>query len=365
MIEKRDVWLKWILIAAGWAVVALFSASQAVLYGAYAGSYVTWSQALQFPGINYGTWAALTPLIFGFVKRFPFERARWLRGSLIYGAASVFFAVIHVFVAATLAGVVIGPASPIAQVSNLAMANLHLNVIIFGGVSGAGYAIEYYRLYQERRLRAADLEARLAQTQLQVLKMQLHPHFLFNALNTVSALIHKDVELADRMISRLGDLLRLSLQNSGVQEVSLRRELEFLDPYLEIEQARFGDRLKVELAIDHDTLDGKVPNLLLQPLIENAIRHGIGPRSSGGTVSVKAKREDGVLNLRVCDDGSGLPEDWDEDKGGVGLSNTRARLAGLYGDKHRFELKSATGGGLEIRLSIPFRSSTEEGETQQ
>ncbi len=364
-VEKRGLWAKWILICTGWALVAVFSASQAVLYGAYAGSYVSWSQALQFPGVNYGTWAALTPLIFWFVKRFPFERARWFRGAVTYGAASFFFAALHVFVAAAVAGVVMGSTSPIARVSNLAMANLHLNVIIFGVVVGAGYAIEYYRLYQERRLKAADLEARLAQSQLQVLKMQLHPHFLFNALNTVSALVHKDVELADRMISRLGDLLRLSLQNTGVQEVSLKRELEFLDPYLEIEQARFGDRLKVDISIANDTLDAQVPNLLLQPLVENAIRHGIAPRTAGGTVSVRAERNNSVLKLRIRDDGGGLPEDWTADNGGVGLSNTRARLERLYGDDHRFELESGDGGGLEVRITIPFRSSTDDGGSRQ
>ncbi len=236
---------------------------------------------------------------------------------------------------------------------------------LFGVVVGAGYAIEYYRLYQERRLRAADLEARLAQTQLEVLKMQLHPHFLFNALNTVSALVHKDVELADRMISRLGDLLRLSLQDSGVQEVSLKRELEFLDPYIEVEQARFGDRLKVDLSIDNDTLDAQVPNLLLQPLVENAIRHGIAPRTRGGNVSVKANRDNGVLHLTVRDDGGGLPEDWNEDDGGVGLSNTRARLERLYGKEHLFELRNGTDGGLEVRLTMPFRSTNDDGESRR
>ena len=175
--EKRGVWLKWVLITAGWALVAVFSASQAVLYGAYSGRYVTWGQALQFPGINYGTWAALTPLIFWFVKRFPFDRAKWFRGGVTHCFAAGFFALLHLFMAAALAGVLIGSASPIVRVSNLAMANLHINVIIFGVVVGAGYAIEYYHLYQERRLKAADLEARLAQTQLQVLKMQLDPHF--------------------------------------------------------------------------------------------------------------------------------------------------------------------------------------------
>ena len=156
MTERRSTWVKWGLICSGWAFVALFFASQAVLYGAYAGSYVRWSMALQFPGINYGTWAALTPLIFWFVRRIPFEKSRWLPGVVASGFAAGFFAIVHVLVAATLASVVLGSTSPIAQISNLAMANLHINVIIFGVVVGAGYAIEYYRLCQERRLRATD-----------------------------------------------------------------------------------------------------------------------------------------------------------------------------------------------------------------
>jgi len=191
--------------------------------------------------------------------------------------------------------------------------------------------------------------------------MQLRPHFLFNALNTVSALVHKDVELADRMISRLGDRLRLSLENSGVQEVSLKRELEFLDPYLEIEQARFGNRLKVDLSIDNDTLDAQVPNLLLQPLVENAIRHGIAPRTSGGGVWVTAKRDQGELCLTVRDDGGGLPSDWNEDNGGVGLGNTRRRLEHPDGEKHRFEVGNSNSVGLEVSLTIPFRLANEAG----
>ncbi len=187
--------------------------------------------------------------------------------------------------------------------------------------------------------------------------MQLHPHFLFNTLHAIWTLMHKDVETADRMLARLSDLLRITLENSGMQEVPLKQELAFLEPYLEIEQTRFGDRLSVQLDVEPDTLDALVPNLLLQPLVENAIRHGIAPRAAGGRIRISAKRENAKLRVQVRDNGAGIPESEREVlKEGVGLTNTRARLQQLYGAGHRLELHNAVDGGLEVTLELPFRT---------
>ena len=216
-------------------------------------------------------------------------------------------------------------------------------------------AFDYYRKYRERELRAAELEKRLAQAKLQALQMQLNPHFLFNTLHSISSLMHKDVEAADRMIMRLGDLLRAALESSDTQEVGLRQELEFLKRYLEIEQTRFGDRLKIKLNIAPDTLEAQVPNLILQPLVENAIKHGIEPRSKPGCIELSAHRVNGELALEVCDNGVGLRDDQAIDEG-VGLSNTRARLRELYGEAHRFELRAGPEGGLLVHLTIPFKT---------
>jgi two-component system LytT family sensor kinase len=191
--------------------------------------------------------------------------------------------------------------------------------------------------------------------------MQLHPHFLFNTLNAISTLVHKDPEVADRMIARLSDLLRLTLENIGVQEVRLAQELEFLERYLEIERMRFPDRLEVRMRIAPETLDARAPYLILQPLVENAIRHGIAPRSTRGRVEVRAERKNGMLILEVRDDGPGISPKANPKKG-LGISSTRARLEKLYGAAHRFDLSNASEGGLVVTLAWPFQVMTAGSE---
>jgi LytS/YehU family sensor histidine kinase len=249
---------------------------------------------------------------------------------------------------------------------------LPIDVIFYWTIVGVGYAFEYYRRFREQQLQAAGLELRatrletqLARAQLQALKMQLHPHFLFNTLHAISALMDDDIKGARRMIARLSELLRLTLEGAGRQEVSLRQELDALERYLEIEQIRFQDRLKVHLAVEPETLDASVPNLVLQPIVENAVRHGIAPRSSAGRIEIRAERRDGMIELQVIDDGPGLhpygegcPDEFRE---GIGLANTRARLRRLYGDEHCIEIRNADEGGLVVKLAIPFRTADVEG----
>ncbi len=192
--------------------------------------------------------------------------------------------------------------------------------------------------------------------------MQLHPHFLFNTLHSISALVHKDPDAADRMIARLGDFLRLTLDTAATQEVPLRQELNFLNCYLEIERIRFHDRLTTRLHVEPQTLSCRVPNLILQPIVENAIRHGIGPRSAPGRIEISAKRDHGSLRIEVRDNGPGLPaisKPNGRAREGVGLANTRERLAQLYGGSHRLELKNAPDGGLVVTLEIPARRGPE------
>ncbi len=235
----------------------------------------------------------------------------------------------------------------------------HFNLLIYWVIVAVSHAFDYYRKYRERELRTSELEKHLAQAKLQALQMQLNPHFLFNTLHSISSLMHKDVEAADRMIARLSDLLRAALAGAATQQVTLRQELDLLQLYLAIEQVRFGSRLTVKMNIAPDTLDAQVPNLILQPLVENAIRHGIEPRARPGCIELQAHRQDGNLALRVSDDGAGLEENG-RIKEGVGLSNTRARLRELYGPAHRFELLRGQQGGVRVELSIPFREEQEE-----
>jgi two-component system, LytTR family, sensor kinase len=215
----------------------------------------------------------------------------------------------------------------------------------------------YYLAYRERERQAASLTTELVQARLQALRMQINPHFLFNTFNTISALIRENPEAADRVVVRLGELLRRTLDRGEVQEVPLREEIAFLRGYLEIELMRFGDRLTVDFDMDPNSTELLVPHLILQPLVENALRHGILPREEAGRVEIGSRLlEDGRLELRVLDDGNGLPAAVDgAAREGIGLRNVQSRLAQLYGDAHEFRIYNAPGAGVEVRLIIPSR----------
>jgi two-component system LytT family sensor kinase len=248
---------------------------------------------------------------------------------------------------------------PLAQ--QMFFLNFDWEMMTYWAIVGLSNARRYKSEAQGRALRESQLETHLVEAQLQSLQRQLQPHFLFNTLNTISALMHRDVDAADRMIERLSDLLRLSLENVGVQEVSLKDELDFLSKYLEIEQTRFRDRLTVVFDVQPDTLDALVPNLILQPLVENSIKHGIGPRPTPGQIEITSRRIGGMLELIVRDDGVGLSAARLTDfNRGVGLANTRSRLQHLYGTSHRFEFRQPPGGGLMVLVAIPLAEIGEE-----
>ncbi|MGH9935785.1 MAG: sensor histidine kinase, partial [Blastocatellia bacterium] len=225
--------------------------------------------------------------------------------------------------------------------------------------------------YQERKLqaaqlelKAAQLEASLTQAQLDALRMQIHPHFLFNTLNTVSVLMRNDAEAANRVLVRLSELLRLTLDKAGRHQAPLQEELEFLDLYLEIERTRFQDRLSVRTDIDPATLDALAPTLILQPLVENAIRHGIAPYVKQGLIEIRARRQGRQLELQVRDSGPGLSNfRRTATAQGIGLANTRSRLEQLYRGEHQFTLDDATGGGLLVTIRLPFCSQAKSEMT--
>lgn len=232
---------------------------------------------------------------------------------------------------------------------------IHLFLMNYSLITVACYALQYYKNFRTQELRTSQLQTELAQAQLQTLKAQLHPHFLFNTLNTISSLVRTDPDGAEKMISRLGDLLRLTLQSNQAQMTSLRSEMEFTQLYLEIQQVRFSDRLNVELSIEPDTLEAKIPALLLQPLVENAIVHGISPRTSAGTVKVSSTHKHNRLHLTVADDGVGINSDIISPNGsGIGLKNIRQRLHYLYGDNHAFAVSTFPNSGVKIEIEIPF-----------
>lgn len=350
MIKQR--FLRWSLLFLCWTFLGLFSASQVYIRYTYNSDRPTsWRQALSVAMPDWYAWAILSPLIFAFARRFPIASHKSWRRAVAHLGAGLSFSSLKIMLEFMVLWPMLGlPArTPYFIV-------LQQNLLIYAAIVGMHYAFDYYRQYREHEVKASQLETQLAQAQLQALRMQLHPHFLFNTLHAISTLVHKDAEAADRMIARLSDLLRLSLDNLGEQEVPLQRELEFLQRYLEIEQIRFGDRLIVQIDVVPATLEALVPNLILQPLVENAIRHGITPRAVPGRIEIHAERENEQLQLRVLDDGAGLPEGkFAALKEGIGLTNTRARLQQLYGAAGRLALHNVAGGGLRVDISIPFR----------
>jgi len=340
-----------------WTLIGLSFAIQFYLSSYKAGRPVTWAQAVGWSMGDWYVWALMSLPIIQLARRFRFDDVKWGRNVLVHLGASAICSVVYMVLRAWVGQAqsrLGGQAVSFAETfTPLLVKTFHLNLLIYWVIVSVHHAFDYYRQMQARELRAAELEKRLAQARLQALQMQLNPHFLFNTLHAISSLMHKDVEAADRMIARLSDLLRFALESGDAQEVPLRQELDFLSRYLEIEQTRFGDRLAVDLDIATDTLDALVPNLVLQPLVENAIRHGIEPRAKPGRIHLRARREHRRLKLEVRDNGVGLSPGGPPAEG-VGLSNTRARLLQLYGEGHRFDLGNSPDGGLVVCVELPF-----------
>lgn len=334
-----------------WTAVGLFFSTQLYLInGTLYRRTIHWREAILGTLPEWWFWFLMTPAMLWLARRFPFDRRAWGPPVLVHFCAGAGMALLEAVFFAWLTQTMDWPVAGYKTFSSklwfFISVKSHWNLLTYSAVVAAAQASEYYRRYQER-------EALLAQTQLQVLKSQLHPHFLFNALHATLALIRKDPPAAERMIVRLGELLRSSLESGAEQEVPLRQEIRFLEQYLEIERTRFADRLRVEMDIDPGILEARVPNMILQPLVENAVKHGLSPRSAPGNIRVTAARNNGCLHLEVSDDGVGLRGG--TVKEGIGLGNTRARLRQLYGDAQKMECVAPADGGFSTRIQIPVR----------
>ena len=351
---------KWLLGLVFWTFLGLSFASQFYISSAKAGMEVTWRQAVSYALGDWYVFALLSVPVSGLARRFRFDAGKWGRSLAVHVLGSIAFSLAYMVLRAGVGSWQFG-ASFSEAFKPLLVKTWHFNFLIYWVIVAVSQAFDYYRRYRERELHAAELEKHLAQAKLQALQMQLNPHFLFNTLHSISSLMHKDVEAADRMIMRFSDLLRAALDSADTQQVSLRKELELLQLYLGIEQIRFGDRLSFKLHVEADALEAQVPNLILQPLVENAIRHGIEPRARPGRIELHARRQADALTLEVCDNGNGMPATKPA-REGVGLSNTRARLRELYGDAHRFELGGGPQGGLRVEMTIPYRTENEPNE---
>jgi two-component system, LytTR family, sensor kinase len=356
------------LAFAAWTLLGVFDASQTYMRHAYLGRPMGWFQALALGLCLWYAWAVLAVFVFQLARRYPLDAQHWPRHLPLHAVASCFFAMVKLVMDYPIIGAFYRPEPelvPFIPFYRTAFVGyFHHYVLIYWSMLGVAHAFNYQRKWRQRTLKALQLEARLSQAQLQMLELQLQPHFLFNTLNGISTLIHRDPDLADRMLCRLGDLLRRTLDHAGTQEVALGRELEFLQAYLEIEQLRFGPRLHVQIRVDEEVAEARVPYLILQPLVENAIRHGLAPSGRAGVIEVRAHRCEGGLRLQVSDTGVGVPEGMlARLREGIGLSNTRARLKQLYGNDHRLELRHGHPSGLVVTIDVPLRLTGGDNDT--
>jgi len=321
--------------------------------------------------LNLALWyvaALLMPAIVWMARRFPFDTGHKIRAVIAHSAGALTFAFVH-FVGMTSMRFLLWPdggkysSVPWSRyLQNRFLEQLDWSLMVYAVIVGVSHAIAFYHESQERKLKAAQLETRLVEARLKTLEAELHPHFLFNTLHAISTLVHRNPEAADRMISRLSDLLRITFDRTGEPKVSLKDEIDFLQKYLDIEQTRFQDRLTVHVSVEPDALDGEVPRMILQPIVENAIKHGIAGRHGGNKIQITAGRDGDRLWMQVRDNGGGLQvRTLNALRTGVGLSNTRARLECLYGRHYRLEF-SDKHGGLSVLIAIPFQRLAAAGQ---
>jgi two-component system, LytTR family, sensor kinase len=371
-VARTPTWLIWSISFAIWSLVAFVGTL--TIYKLYRSTDtpMKFMSTLGWEFSQILTYAPLTPLAFAFATQFPIRRENWKSRVPLYLACGLIFTVAHIALRAV---------TPFAYwdskrrefASAVWDSHAHLFKIqwpllqrqFFAGVVDdvtgvfipivlVAHALSYYRRFRERELRAAQLEGQLAKAHLQALKSQLQPHFLFNTMHSISSLMLTDVPAADRMMTRLGDLLRMSLETAGTQVTTLSRELEFLNCYLEIEKVRFGDRLNIIQDITPETLDASVPHLLLQPIVDNAVKHGVSKLPAGGEIRISVTAQDGELQLEIRDNGPGFGNDGPFPASGLGLRITRERLESLYGQDQSVELLSLPAGTV-TRICIPLR----------
>jgi two-component system LytT family sensor kinase len=367
--RRRAIWL-WSF--AVWGVMAVAAAVWIYQYDRSTGSPMRFFGELPLELSEVFSYAPLTPFAFALALRFPLRRKGWLRPLAILLSGALLFTFVHALIRGATYPVWDRSTRGFTSIWIVRDHSLSVRWDLLRGlfllewfndltaayipIVGVAYAISTYQKLREREFRNGQLEVQLAKAHLESLKGQLRPHFLFNTMHSISALMHTDVGAADKMMCRLSDLLRMSLEDVALQMTTLSRELEFAGGYLEIEKLRFEDRLNVQLEIANDTYDAEVPHLILQPLVENAVRHGIAKQSGQGELRIQATHDSRNLLLRITDNGPGFLEaDISASKSRLGLRSTRERLETLYGADQAFSIRSLEQGGVEVSVRIPFR----------
>jgi two-component system, LytTR family, sensor kinase len=353
---KSRSWPRWLVYGGLWLLLTCVFGSQ--LY--FAGYVTPWPTAFASEAVYWLSWWILSPLVFWWCRHLRETDWRLRAPALLFGALIALFLApliaLLLRIALSWVHLCVGDCEQVAALLSVewlrqAVRVAGVNLPVYAAFVLAWHAGTFYRDARDRQVRAVELESLLQQAQLEALRSQLNPHFLFNALHSMAELVHTDPKLAEQLIVRLGELLRQVLQSSTRQEIALAEELEFIRGYVEIEQMRLGERLRVRWDIDADALEVRVPSLILQPLVENAVQHGVAAATGAGTLLIAARREAQFLQLEISDNGPGLAQTSVDRRQGIGLTNTRARLQRLYGDRQSFELHA--NDGLTVRVRIP------------
>ncbi len=336
----------WLTSAGCFTALALLFTSQVWVDYNYAGRQLSWGRALLVALIDWELWTILAPAVVRLSERVSFSSDRWPLALAVHIPVGFVVGGLKLAVEGFIVSLILG-----AGRGPFSFLKIHLTLLTYWGIVAVTHVAHHYRRARERELRAAQLETELARAQVEALKMQLHPHFLFNTLNAVSGLMRENVEAADVMLSKLAELFQRTFESADIQEVPLRRELEFIDAYLTIQRTRYGERLGVTLTTDTTAKDALVPSLILQPLVENAIRYGIAEQPGPGRVAVDARTNDGRLIVSVTNDGPALAPTTRE---GYGIRNLRSRLQALYGSRATFSLNPNPHGGAIAVLDLPL-----------
>jgi two-component system, LytTR family, sensor kinase len=359
-------WVAIWLLAFALATPLAWSSVAFVYFGMLAaGRPLTFAHSMVAGLPEWYVWAGLTPLVFSLGQRVRLERQQWVAAGLFHLVAGTVVALVDLALVTAINrrfGPTVSYVGPVFWdvYLKIVLRYFHYSFIIYWVIVAAAHAVRYYRTSRDREVEGIRLQAELTQAQLATLRMQLQPHFLFNTLHTIASLVRDGRgEAATTTIARLGELFRQTLGNVQRNEVPLREELSFIEAYLEIEQTRFSDRLAVRFDVDQEALGAMVPNLSLQPLVENAIRHGIARDPRASRVELRAARRDGALRIEVRNDGPAYTGNGSS--GGVGLANTRARLQRLYGSAYRLDLLPDQSGGTVAVLEVPWQADEEQG----
>lgn len=343
--------INWLRIALAWGMFSVFMIVVVYVQALSGAGPVSWRTAVLGPLLYGLIWMLFTPLVFWLAARFDLTAGRrgWVSSALVHAGASMFLTVLFRVLHVTLLFLMGAPGIVLSWATILS--NVNIWIPAYWMLLFVAYALDFYERYHRRTLDAAQLEMQLVQAQLQALKMQLQPHFLFNTLNAIATLIDDEPRMAQRMTAKLGEFLRLVLDNTDEHQVTLAQELHFAQLYLEMEQIRFSDRLSITYQLAPDTLPALVPNLLLQPLIENAVKHGLTAASGAGAIHIQADQQDGRLVLQVSDNGRGSDQ---ANSRGIGLRNSEERLRALYGSRYALAIHTAPQQGFAVRIELPF-----------